>query len=403
VVEGEAMPGSIGERPGGAENYTIERPRILVVEDSPTMRKAIRRLLSNDFQVLEADDGDTGWEQIRDDPSIQVVFTDLIMPRMNGFMLLRQIRESIHERISGLPVIIITGHEDDEKMRRQAMALGATDFVTKPFDSLELRARAKAHARFEHTQRRLHQATRALEQHTTIDPLTGLANLNYFREHGPTLLSFAVRQGKELSVLRIDVDQYEDLFQKRGRQVAEKILVNVASIISGCVREEDTVARLGLAKFAVLMPGAGEEIARQVAGKIHALNEKSGYRLGNTRFRMTVSGGLVTPALYEHLQFEDVLKLAEGRLAQALASGGNRVVFDEGPPAASRAAPEGRREQLSLEEALVLLRAGDTDLVNEQLKPLVSKVLPLLVHANRQLRLGMDGSLLQLKHQVQRL
>jgi two-component system, cell cycle response regulator len=384
-------------------SYTIAKPRILVVEDSTTMRKAIRRLLSNDFEVVEADDGDTGWDLVRDDPAIQVVFTDLMMPRMNGFMLLRQIRESIHDRISGLPVIVITSHEDDEKMRRQAMALGATDFITKPFDSLQLRARAQAHAKFEHTQRRLQQATQALEQRSTIDPLTGLANLNYFREHGPTLLSFAVRQGNELSVLRIDVDRYEELFRKRGRQVAEKILVNVARIISGCVRREDTVARVGLAKFAVLMPGAGEAVARQVAGKIHSMNEKSGYRLGNTRFRMTVSAGLVTPALYEHLQFEDVLKLAEDRVAKAMATGGNQVIFDEGPPAATRAAPEGRRESLTLEQALLLLRTGDTGLVNEQLKPLLLEVMPLLVHANRQLRLGLDSSLLQFKTRLQQL
>jgi two-component system, cell cycle response regulator len=384
-------------------SYTIAKPRILVVEDSTTMRKAIRRLLSNDFEVVEADDGDTGWDLVRDDPAIQVVFTDLMMPRMNGFMLLRQIRESIHDRISGLPVIVITSHEDDEKMRRQAMALGATDFITKPFDSLQLRARAQAHAKFEHTQRRLQQATQALEQRSTIDPLTGLANLNYFREHGPTLLSFAVRQGNELSVLRIDVDQYAELFRKRGRQVAEKILVNVAKIISGCVRREDTVARVGLAKFAVLMPGAGETVARQVAGKIHSMNEKAGYRLGTTRFRMTVSAGLVTPALYEHLQFEDVLKLAEDRVAKAMASGGNQVIFDEGPPAATRAAPVGRREALTLEQALLLLRTGDTGLVNEQLKPLLLEVMPLLVHANRQLRLGLDSSLLQFKTRLQQL
>ncbi|OOG23179.1 diguanylate cyclase response regulator, partial [Thioalkalivibrio denitrificans] len=103
------MSATIAERPESAQSYTIEKPRILVVEDSTTMRKAIRRLLSNDFEVLEADDGDTGWEIVRDDPRVQVVFTDLVMPRMNGFMLLRQIRESIHERINGLPVIIITG------------------------------------------------------------------------------------------------------------------------------------------------------------------------------------------------------------------------------------------------------------------------------------------------------
>jgi len=391
------------ESAGSAESYTIAKPRILVVEDSTTMRKAIRRLLSNDFEVVEADDGDTAWEQVRDDPSIQVVFTDLMMPRMNGFMLLRQIRESIHNRISELPVIIITGHEDDEKMRRQAMSLGATDFITKPFDSLQLRARAKAHAKFEHTQRRLHQATQALEQRSTIDPLTGLANLNYFREHGPVLLSFAIRHGNEFSVLRLDVDEYEELFRKRGRQVAEKVLVNISKIISGCVRREDTVARVGLAKFAVLMPGASDEVARQVAAKIHALNQKAGYRLGANRFSMTVSAGLVSPALYENLQFEEVVKLAESRVAKAMASGGNQVIFEEGPPSESRAAPEGRREVLTVEEALILLRTGDTQRVNEQLGPLLRRMLPLLIHANRQLRLGMDGTLLQLKSRAKEL
>ncbi|WP_018953952.1 response regulator [Thioalkalivibrio sulfidiphilus] len=386
-----------------ADSYTIAKPRILVVEDSTTMRKAIRRLLSNDFEVVEADDGDTGWELVRDDPSIQVVFSDLMMPRMNGFMLLRQIRESIHSRISELPVIIITGHEDDEKMRRQAMALGATDFITKPFDSLQLRARAKAHAKFEHTQRRLQQATQALEQRSTIDPLTGLANANYFREHGPVLLSFAIRHGNELSVLRIDVDQYDELFRKRGRQVADKVLVNISKIITGSVRREDTVARVGLSKFAVLMPGANEQVAREVASKIHDLNQKAGYRLGNTRFAMTVSAGLVTPALYENLQFDEVIKLAEARVAKAMASGGNTVVFEEGPPAESRAAPEGRRVALSVEEALILLRTGDTAKVNEQLGPLLRRMFPLLVHANRQLRLGMDGALLQLKNRAKEL
>lgn len=391
------------ESADSADSYTIAKPRILVVEDSTTMRKAIRRLLSNDFEVVEADDGDTGWELVRDDPSIQVVFSDLMMPRMNGFMLLRQIRESIHSRISELPVIIITGHEDDEKMRRQAMALGATDFITKPFDSLQLRARAKAHARFEHTQRRLQQATQALEQRSTIDPLTGLANANYFREHGPVLLSFAIRHGNELSVLRIDVDQYDELFRKRGRQVADKVLVNISKIITGSVRREDTVARVGLSKFAVLMPGANEQMAREVAGKIHELNQKAGYRLGNTRFAMTVSAGLVTPALYENLQFDEVIKLAEARVAKAIASGGNTVVFEEGPPADTRAAPEGRRAVLSVEEALILLRTGDTAKVNEQLGPLLRRMFPLLVHANRQLRLGMDGALLQLKNRAKEL
>jgi hypothetical protein len=107
--------------------------------------------------------------------------------------------------------------------------------------------------------------------------------------------------------------------------------------------------------------------------------------------------------LYENLQFEEVVKLAESRVAKAMASGGNQVIFEEGPPSESRAAPEGRREVLTVEEALILLRTGDTQRVNEQLGPLLRRMLPLLIHANRQLRLGMDGTLLQLKSRAKEL
>ena len=94
---------------------------------------------------------------------IKVVFSDLVMPRMNGFELLRNIRESIHTRISQLPVVIITGHNDDERMHRQPMSLGATDFITKPFDSIQLKARAKACVKYEDTSRKLEHASWIIE------------------------------------------------------------------------------------------------------------------------------------------------------------------------------------------------------------------------------------------------
>ncbi len=392
------MPGTVD-----TQTMTLPKPRILVVDDSRTMRKAMRRLLCQDFDVVEAEDGEEAWKQITEDQSIQVVFSDLMMPNMNGFQLLRNIRESIHSRINQLPVIIITGHEDDEKMRRQSLSLGATDFITKPFDSLQLKARAKAHAKSEHVARKLEQATLALEQGSTIDPLTGLANERYLKEHGPELLSFALRQGQPISVLRLNVDKYQVLYRKKGKQVAEKVLVNIGRILSAAVRAEDTVARVGLDKFAIVMPGASEKVARKTAEKIHLLMQKTGYRIGNARFRMTISAGVVTPAIREGLEFDEILQLAEARLKKAIAEGGNRLIFEEDKAARKKKSPGAIRHELTVDEALVLIKAGELAKVKEQLPRLICKVYPLMNLGNKQLRLGLDGSMIQLKERLEQM
>ncbi|AOU99119.1 diguanylate cyclase response regulator [Acidihalobacter yilgarnensis] len=383
---------------GVPDDVALQRPRILIVDDSPTMCLAMSRLLAGDFEVVEANDGDAAWDIISSDASIQVVFTDLMMPAMNGFQLLRLIRESVHPRINQLPVIIITGHTDDERMQRRAMHLGATDFITKPFDSLQLRARARSYAHLDQTTRKLQRATKALELESTIDTLTGLANRQYLMKHGPELLSFAIRHATPISLLRINIDRFNVLEQKKGEGVAEKVMVNIARIIASCVRSEDTVARIGRADFAVLMLGAGVASARATAEKIHQIMRKTGYRSGQTRFRMTVSEGLVAPALTESLRFEEVLKVAESRLQRGMREGGDQLIFEQESDSGPMMLPQ--EESLTLDEALVLVRAGETAKVGVQLKRLMIRLYPLLVFGNRQLDLGLDDGLSRMRERL---
>lgn len=388
------------------EQITLEKPSILIVDDSAIMRKSMVKILCEDFNIVEANDGVEGWESLVRDHSIQVVIADLMMPHKNGFQLLREIRESVHERINQLPVIIITSHEDDEGMKRRAMSMGASDFITKPFDSIQIKARAKSYAKHGDTARKLEQTRKILAEKTTIDPLTGLANPRYFKEHGPELLAFAARQGTNVSVLLLDIDKFDVLVRKKGKQVGEKIILNVSKIINACVRKEDAVARIREAKFAVMMPGADASGAKSLAQRIHQLINKAVYRMGETRFRMTVSAGLVCGAMCEGETFDDVVKLAEERLTNAIKSGGAKLVLDD-PLSGQRRNMSGQelppRHMLTLDEALVLLKAGQTDTVRAQLKPLMAKLFPLLAYANNHMRLGLDGSLVHIRERLKRI
>lgn len=375
----------------------IAQPRILVVDDSRTMRKAIRRILTKDYDIIEADDGDVAWDIILEDSSISLVFADLMMPNMNGFQLLRNIRESSDTHISQLPVIILTGHNDEDKMRGKAFALGATDFATKPFESVELQARAKSNISAASTRKDLRKATDVLEKKTTIDPLTGLPNRRYFLEHGKEAMAFCVRQGAPISIMRLSIDKYEVLFKRRGKALAEKVLLNSAKIIGNIVRREDTVARIGLSEFAVVMPGTDAESARLCAERIHAIMQKTGYRMGNSRFRMTVSAGLVSPALGKNISFDDVIKQVNERLKQAVKEGGDRVVES------AMSFDDDGTITLTVDEALVALRSGATEQLDLQLLWLMERMYPLLQYANKQLGLGLEGSMLQLKERLDSL
>ncbi|MDH5436916.1 MAG: response regulator, partial [Gammaproteobacteria bacterium] len=162
------------------ETSTEQLPHVLVVDDSRLMRVAVKKILKQDYRLSEAVDGETGWEALIKDDSIQVVISDLSMPNLDGFGLLEKIRTSADERIKNIPVIIITGAEDDDVTRTRALDCGASDFVTKPFDSVQLRARTRSHAQHDQTSRKLTEVSTALEENTSIDPLTGLANKRHF-------------------------------------------------------------------------------------------------------------------------------------------------------------------------------------------------------------------------------
>ncbi len=122
-----------------------ENPVILIVDDSRVMRVSMRKALSKEYTVIEAVDGEEGWNKLQEESAIQVVFSDLSMPKLDGFGLLERIRQSDVSHIRDIPFIVITGNDDSEGMHQKVRSLGATDLIGKPFKSAVLRALAETH------------------------------------------------------------------------------------------------------------------------------------------------------------------------------------------------------------------------------------------------------------------
>ena len=330
-----------------AEGRSPEAPnptRVLVVDDSTVIRQAIRKMLQNDFDIVLAEDGEAGWNKLCEDPTIRVLITDIEMPRLDGYGFICRARAADVNYIRDLPIIAITGAEDEDTKAR-AYACGATDFITKPLDKLQLQARVHAYAQFDETARSLTEKTEVLEEEAINDPVTQLRSRRYFVQRGAQDLSLAIRHQEPLSVIRLDIDRFKKIYQQFGDDAVDHILVRLANILAGAARTEDTVARVGGAEFALLAPRTDRTAGVALGERLRAAVAAERMQYNGTAIPLTVSMGLATLGADHRNSIEDLLKLAEQRLHHAQSDGGDRVsvsVFGEAmePEEVTLTAPE---------------------------------------------------------------
>lgn len=117
-----------------------EKLTVLVVDDSRTVRASIRNHLKDQFDIIEAEDGEAGWEALSGNPDIKLVISDIQMPKLDGYGFICRVRATSEESIRNKPIIVITSAEDDAS-RTRAYACGANDFVLKPLEFSDLSSR----------------------------------------------------------------------------------------------------------------------------------------------------------------------------------------------------------------------------------------------------------------------
>lgn len=344
--------------------------RILLIDDSKVMRKSAVKMLGAEFDVVVAEDGQQGLDMILGDSSIQVVFTDLNMPKMNGYQLLEAVRTSQDEGVRNLPVIVVTGAENDDEAKEQALNQGATDFITKPFNSTDLKARAHAHATYQRN-------TKTLQQVASVDALTGLNNERSFDERLQKDLSFVARHNHEIALMMVEIDNFNDLFLKIGRKGADSLVQQVAKVLTKNVRKEDGLGRLGLARFAASLPTAGPEGATRLAERI--CQTVSGFKatLRGEVLQISVSIGVYVPCDKGSDLSEACLQKAEQALRSAAEAGGNQVQALVESTSAAREPGLQDVTDFSIDGLLLTLSENGVAAIEDQIPLAMQRLLPL--------------------------
>ncbi|MDT8451930.1 MAG: response regulator [Gammaproteobacteria bacterium] len=215
---------------------------ILIVDDSATILATAKKMLQEEFLVHTAKDGSEAWIRINENENIKVIFSDLQMPTMNGMQLLLKIRESDNVRIAGLPVIMVTGQSDSPAGKRAVFDIGATDFIGKPFDAMDLLSRARSNS---HPSRRVEDKLDRTQK-VFVTP-SGFQNI------GREALARSRETKEEFSVVHIEISNIEEIKQSIDSKSVRQIIVSLVKRISSILRDGDVATRIGENKFAILL------------------------------------------------------------------------------------------------------------------------------------------------------
>ena len=289
--------------------------RVLMVEDSKTMRLRMRRLLSlMNLSVDEVTDGQQALDQL-EDQAYDLVLLDYEMPNLDGIQTLQAIRRR-HSKLR-LPVIAISGTGQQETVVLFLKA-GANDFLNKPFSREEFLVRVN-------NQLDMLDAARRIEQLAIVDPLTGLYNRNFLYEILPQEISESHRYEKPLSLIILDVDHFKQFNDTWGHDVGDLVLKHVASLLKDTLRETDIPFRYGGEEFIIVLPEAHVENAVRVAEKVRNVVADTPLVLEDQPEPLRVTISLGVAELKRDDTLDTLIKQADQALYAAKRGGRNRT------------------------------------------------------------------------------
>lgn len=299
--------------------------QVLFVEDSATAaavtckileRQGLKVLLVNTAEEAMSYLAGSGEENAR--IPIDLVITDFYLKgEMTGGDLLYALRVTLHMSQQELPVLVLTGH-NDEKTQVEVFHAGANDFVTKPIVEEILVARVRSLLLIKHQYDALKQQAETMRWIAATDSLTGVRSKRYLVDNGEDYLRDKERQ--PVWGFLLDIDHFKQLNDSKGHITGDHVLSGVGDHLNSLFAD-GMVVRFGGEEFCVLLPNTSAEQATQRAEQLR----RDIARLRPAGMEITVSIGIISSENFPHEHLTGFLALADKALYAAKEGGRNRV------------------------------------------------------------------------------
>ncbi len=315
----------------------VKLGRVLVVDDVPVnIQLLTTHLKAAGYEVVPARDGEEALLLVQESKP-DLILLDVMMPKINGFEVCERIKAN--SATEYIPVIMVTALNDIEHKIRGEEA-GADDFISKPFNKMELLIRVRSLLRIKLLHDQLSEkiaelalAKERLRQLAITDGLTRLYNHRHFKEVLMLELDRAKRHDQNISVVMIDIDHFKCYNDTHGHQAGDMLLQQISRLYSDNIRKIDLAARYGGEEFVLVLIETDKEAATIAANKIRSIVEAYPFENEETQpgGKITISMGVATfPE--DAVDFDGLVGVADRRLYMAKDNGRNQVaVFDIQP------------------------------------------------------------------------
>ncbi|MBI4785246.1 MAG: diguanylate cyclase [Oscillatoriophycideae cyanobacterium NC_groundwater_1537_Pr4_S-0.65um_50_18] len=293
---------------------------ILIVDDnSDNLRLLAKMLESQGYNVRKSLNGRMALQAIHRDPP-DLLLLDITMPEMSGYEVCQQLKAA--EATANIPVIFISALDCmDDKVR--AFEIGGQDYITKPFQELEVLMRVRNQLLIQQQQQQLMQQNQRLEreieerlraeaavrQLSLTDELTGIYNRRGFFLLAGQQLKVARRTQTACCLLFTDLDGLKQINDSFGHEVGDRVIVEAAQLLTETFRDADIVARLGGDEFAVVFPscsGQPDEFYKRLQTNIDRFNQMNG-----NSYQLSMSAGIQVYASTDDIALEQLLTQAD--------------------------------------------------------------------------------------------
>ncbi len=309
--------------------------QVLVVDDSAVYRKLIGDCLRSwGFGVTLAKSGSEAWQILQQPDSPKLVLLDWVLPDLDGIELCQRIRK-VGSSGTYVYVILLTSNEGRQNML-DAMQAGSDDYLVKPFDELELKARLLVGKRILDLQEQLVSAREAMRHAATHDSLTGLMNRGEIFSMLERELERARRERSPVGVILGDIDHFKSVNDTLGHLFGDEALREIGRRLQSQLRVYDGVGRYGGEEFLLVLPNCDLTNALLRANEIREIVAGSPVLCSGVEKSVTMSMGVTVSNCSGKGEVEDLLSRADTALYKAKDNGRNRT--EHFPPVPKKAA-----------------------------------------------------------------
>ena len=328
------------------------RACILIVDDHEDNVELLRaRLESWGFETESAGNGEQALQVVDRSPP-DLILLDVMMPVIDGVEVARRIKGNAN--LPFIPIIMQTALDSTED-KVEGLEAGADDYITKPIDFAELRARLRSMLRIkrlqeelEERERQLLEANERLRYMSQTDGLTGLDNRRHLEDELEQMFAHASRLNEPLACVMCDLDKFKSVNDTYGHQAGDAVLVQCAEILKRAARQIDRVGRYGGEEFLLLLPGAQLDSAVTFAERVRKEVEAHTFTFDGGTLRRTASFGV---AGWPHPRIpscDALVRAADDALYVAKETGRNRVIRFDGDEFNAHTSADYGSEQLGV-------------------------------------------------------